>query len=65
MLGINPSVFLKERLRTLEETASLMARADVNKGNQICTNRHPDYEFFVSRRRYWDFPKGFTVKNDE
>lgn len=52
MLGINPSVFLQERLRTLEETASLMARADVNKGNQTCTNRHPDYEFFLSRRRY-------------
>ncbi|KAL5081260.1 hypothetical protein RYX36_009681 [Vicia faba] len=52
MLGINPSIFLKERLRTLEETASLMARAVVNKGNQVCTNRHPDYEFFLSRRRY-------------
>ena len=52
MLGINPSLFLKERLRTLEETASLMARAVVNKGNNICTNRHPDYEFFLSRRRY-------------
>ncbi|XP_061347995.1 uncharacterized protein LOC133293440 [Gastrolobium bilobum] len=52
MLGLNPSILLKERLRTLEETASLMARAVVNKGNQICTNRHPDYEFFLSRRRY-------------
>ncbi|XP_050917452.1 uncharacterized protein LOC127132538 isoform X1 [Lathyrus oleraceus] len=52
MLGINPSIFLKERLRTLEETASLMARAVVNKGNQVSTNRHPDYEFFLSRRRY-------------
>lgn len=52
MLGINPSILLKERLRTLEETASLMARAVVNKGNQICTNKHPDYEFFLSRRRY-------------
>lgn len=52
ILGVNPSILLKERLRTLEETASLMARAVVNKGNQICTNRHPDYEFFVSRRRY-------------
>ncbi|XP_058779403.1 uncharacterized protein LOC131653313 isoform X2 [Vicia villosa] len=52
MIGINPSIFLKERLRTLEETASLMARAVVNKGNQVCTNRHPDYEFFLSRRRY-------------
>ena len=52
MLGINPSIFLKERLRTLEETASVMARAVVHKGNKICTNRHPDYEFFLSRRRY-------------
>ncbi|OIW03569.1 hypothetical protein TanjilG_30989 [Lupinus angustifolius] len=51
-LGLNPSLLLKERLRTLEETASIMARAVVNKGNQICTNRHPDYEFFLSRRRY-------------
>ncbi|WJX66949.1 hypothetical protein P8452_51453 [Trifolium repens] len=52
MIGIDASIFLKERLRTLEETASLMSRAVVNKGNQICTNRHPDYEFFLSRRRY-------------
>ncbi|XP_057446656.1 uncharacterized protein LOC130738608 isoform X2 [Lotus japonicus] len=52
MLGMNPSFILKERLRTLEETASLMARAVVNKGNQICTNNHPDFEFFMSRRRY-------------
>lgn len=41
---------LKERLRTLEETACLMARAAVNKGNQTTANRHPDYEFFLSRR---------------
>ncbi|KAE9588310.1 hypothetical protein Lal_00002723 [Lupinus albus] len=52
VLGLNPSLLLKERLRTLEETASLMARSVVNKGNQMCTNRHPDYEFFLSRRRY-------------
>ncbi|KAK7314766.1 hypothetical protein VNO77_33294 [Canavalia gladiata] len=51
-VGLNPSLLLKERLRTLEETASLMARAVVNKGNIICTNRHHDYEFFLSRRRY-------------
>ncbi|XP_027359038.1 uncharacterized protein LOC113867773 isoform X2 [Abrus precatorius] len=51
-LGLNPSLVLQERLRTLEETASLMARAVVNKGNLNCTNRHPDYEFFLSRRRY-------------
>ncbi|KAK7270703.1 hypothetical protein RJT34_26060 [Clitoria ternatea] len=52
MVGLNPSLLLKERLRTLEETASLMARAVVNKGNLTCTNRHPDFEFFLSRRRY-------------
>ncbi|XP_021888412.1 uncharacterized protein LOC110807561 isoform X3 [Carica papaya] len=41
---------LKERLRTLEKTASVMARAVVMKGKQICRNRHPDFEFFVSRK---------------
>ncbi|XP_022718480.1 uncharacterized protein LOC111276844 isoform X3 [Durio zibethinus] len=46
-----PSEILKERLRTLEETASLMARAVVNKGIQTSVNRHPDYEFFLSRQR--------------
>ncbi|KAK3225775.1 hypothetical protein Dsin_005637 [Dipteronia sinensis] len=45
----NPSGILKERLRTLEKTASLMARAVVNKGDQKSVNRHPDYEFFHSR----------------
>ena len=49
--GLSPSGILKERLRTLEETASLMARAVVNKGNQTSVNRHPDYEFFLSRQR--------------
>ncbi|KAI4352003.1 hypothetical protein L6164_006296 [Bauhinia variegata] len=52
LMGLNPSILLKERLRTLEVTASLMARAVVNMGNLIGTNRHPDYEFFLSRRRY-------------
>ncbi|KAK4280570.1 hypothetical protein QN277_012183 [Acacia crassicarpa] len=51
MLGLNPSILLKERLRTLEETASLMSRSVVNKGNSACKNIHPDYEFFLSRRR--------------
>ncbi|CAK7338679.1 unnamed protein product [Dovyalis caffra] len=36
--SLNPSVILKERLRTLAETASLMARAVVNKGNQTSRN---------------------------
>ncbi|KAK8542825.1 hypothetical protein V6N12_015403 [Hibiscus sabdariffa] len=49
--GVSPSRILKERLRTLEETASLMARAVVNKENRTSVNRHPDYEFFVSRQR--------------
>ncbi|KAK2655552.1 hypothetical protein Ddye_008604 [Dipteronia dyeriana] len=47
--NLNPSGILKERLRTLEKTASLMARAVVNKGDQKSVNRHPDYEFFLSR----------------
>ncbi|KAJ7970170.1 DUF789 family protein [Quillaja saponaria] len=49
--GLSSSGILKERLRTLEETATLMSRAVVNKGNLIFANRHPDYEFFLSRRR--------------
>ncbi|TXG51802.1 hypothetical protein EZV62_024326 [Acer yangbiense] len=47
--NLNPSGILKERLRTLEKTASLMARAVVNKGDHKSVNRHPDYEFFLSR----------------
>ncbi|RXH96682.1 hypothetical protein DVH24_009186 [Malus domestica] len=50
--GLNPCGVLEERLRTLEETASLMARAVVNKGSTTSVNRHPDYEFFLSRRRW-------------
>nr|XP_034892208.1 uncharacterized protein LOC118031819 isoform X2 [Populus alba] len=50
--SLDPSVIMKERLRTLAETASLMARAVVNKGDQTSINRHPDYEFFLSRRGY-------------
>uniref|UniRef100_A0A803QJJ9 Uncharacterized protein n=1 Tax=Cannabis sativa TaxID=3483 RepID=A0A803QJJ9_CANSA len=48
---LDPSGILKERLRTLEETASLMARAVVKKDNLTSVNRHPDYEFFCSRNR--------------
>lgn len=49
----NYSGILKERLRTLEQTASLMARAVVTKkGNLTSSNRQPDYEFFLSRRRW-------------
>lgn len=50
--NLNPSGILKERLRTLEQTASLMARAVVSKGNLPSVNRQPDYEFFLSRRRW-------------
>nr|XP_029116077.1 uncharacterized protein LOC105058950 isoform X2 [Elaeis guineensis] len=47
----NPSEILKERLRTLKQTATAMARASVSKGNRRSVNRHPDYEFFMSRSR--------------
>ncbi|KAM7471026.1 hypothetical protein LguiA_009209 [Lonicera macranthoides] len=51
VLNLKPEGILKERLSTLELTASLMARAVVTKGSQTLTNRQPDYEFFVSRQR--------------
>ncbi|XP_008811302.2 uncharacterized protein LOC103722496 isoform X2 [Phoenix dactylifera] len=47
----NPSEILKERLRSLKQTATVMARASVSKGNRRSVNRHPDYEFFVSQSR--------------
>ncbi|KAK9278024.1 hypothetical protein L1049_027581 [Liquidambar formosana] len=50
-LSSNTCGILKERLRTLEQTASLIARASVSKGNLTSVNRHPDFEFFLSRRR--------------
>ncbi|KAF6160833.1 hypothetical protein GIB67_036034 [Kingdonia uniflora] len=51
--GYNPSEILKERLSTLEKTASDMARAVISKGNVTSANRQPDYEFFLSRQRQW------------
>ncbi|XP_062112785.1 uncharacterized protein LOC133823944 isoform X2 [Humulus lupulus] len=48
---LDPSEIMKQRLRTLEETASLMARAVVKKENLTSVNRHPDYEFFCLRKR--------------
>uniref|UniRef100_A0A0A9GJS6 Uncharacterized protein n=1 Tax=Arundo donax TaxID=35708 RepID=A0A0A9GJS6_ARUDO len=45
------SQVLKERLRTLNEAAAVMSRADVVKNDQTSRNRHPDYEFFLSRNR--------------
>ncbi|KAL5972943.1 hypothetical protein ACLOJK_039750 [Asimina triloba] len=44
------SEILKERLRTLEESASLFARGCVYRGNVIVANHQPDYEFFLSRK---------------
>ncbi|KAK9106332.1 hypothetical protein Syun_022343 [Stephania yunnanensis] len=49
---MNYSELLKERLRTLQEAANVMARGVVRKGNERATNRQPDYEFFLSRRRW-------------
>jgi hypothetical protein len=43
------SQVLKERLRTLDEAAAIMFRAEVLKNSQLSRNRHPDYEFFLSR----------------
>lgn len=51
VLNSNPAEILKDRLRTLEEAASLMARAVVTKGSETSVNMQPDYEFFLSRRR--------------
>ena len=45
------SELLKERLRSLEETAALFSRGRVHKDHTTVTNRHPDYEFFLSRKR--------------
>ncbi|XXG39529.1 hypothetical protein AAC387_Pa01g0468 [Persea americana] len=50
-LSYNPSEVLKERLRTLEQTAHVMARASVHKSDHKLVNRQPDYEFFLSRKR--------------
>ncbi|XP_048330177.2 uncharacterized protein LOC107419732 isoform X2 [Ziziphus jujuba] len=48
---LNPTEVLKQRLQKLEETACLMARAVVKKGNAESPTRHSDFEFFLSRRR--------------
>lgn len=48
---LDSSEILRKRLRALEQTASVMARASVRKGDQKSMNRQPDYEFFLSRRR--------------
>ncbi|KAL6873525.1 hypothetical protein ACP4OV_013607 [Aristida adscensionis] len=46
-----PAQALKERLRSLNQAAALMSRAAVPKNDQMSRNRHPDYEFFLSRYR--------------
>lgn len=43
------SEILKERSRTLSEAAAVLSRASVLKNGQTSRNRHPDYEFFLSR----------------
>ena len=50
--SLKPSEILRDRLKTLEQTSSLLARAEVRKGKVRSMNRHPDFEFFVSRRRW-------------
>ncbi|OEL20105.1 hypothetical protein BAE44_0018877, partial [Dichanthelium oligosanthes] len=45
------SQVLKQRLHTLNEAAAVMSKANVVKSGQMSRNRHPDYEFFLSRYR--------------
>ncbi|XP_062229917.1 uncharacterized protein LOC133927455 isoform X2 [Phragmites australis] len=40
---------LKERLRKLNQAAAVMSRATMLKNDETSRNRHPDYEFFLSR----------------
>lgn len=47
---VDVSELLKERLRTLEETAALFSRGHVRKNHTTVTNKHPDFEFFLSRK---------------
>ncbi|PUZ58957.1 hypothetical protein GQ55_4G003700 [Panicum hallii var. hallii] len=48
--GEAPQV-LKQRVRALNDAAAVMSRANVAKSGQMTRNRHPDYEFFLSRYR--------------
>ncbi|KAK4350707.1 hypothetical protein RND71_030020 [Anisodus tanguticus] len=50
-LDMDLHTVLSERLRTLEQTASIMSRAVRKIGSDTLVNKHPDYEFFLSRRR--------------
>ncbi|KAK4370770.1 hypothetical protein RND71_010245 [Anisodus tanguticus] len=47
----DPPSVLRDRLKTLEQTASLMSRAVRTNGTERLVNRHQDYEFFLSRWR--------------
>ncbi|CAN4100582.1 unnamed protein product [Withania somnifera] len=42
---------LQDRIKTLEQTAYHISRAVRTIGAETLVNRHPDYEFFLSRRR--------------
>ncbi|PKA52149.1 hypothetical protein AXF42_Ash014086 [Apostasia shenzhenica] len=42
---------LMGRIQSLEQAAHVMSRATVRKGDSRSVNIHPDYEFFLSRRR--------------
>lgn len=50
-LDLDLHTVLRERLRTLEQTASIMSRAVRKIGSDTLVNIHPDYEFFLSRGR--------------
>ncbi|XP_057862304.1 uncharacterized protein LOC131070717 isoform X1 [Cryptomeria japonica] len=50
-ISANPSDVLRERLKTLEETASTMARGCAKKDRTSVISKQSDYEFFLSRRR--------------
>ncbi|KAG6483076.1 hypothetical protein ZIOFF_059716 [Zingiber officinale] len=47
--GTSSSELVKERLRTLRQTAAAMSCAVVSKGDCKSANKHPDYKFFMSR----------------
>uniref|UniRef100_A0A0A9E7L3 Uncharacterized protein n=1 Tax=Arundo donax TaxID=35708 RepID=A0A0A9E7L3_ARUDO len=49
--SIETSQVLKERMRTLNQAAAVMSRSDMLKNEQTNRNRHPDFEFFLSRYR--------------
>uniref|UniRef100_A0A1D1XDX4 50S ribosomal protein L2 n=1 Tax=Anthurium amnicola TaxID=1678845 RepID=A0A1D1XDX4_9ARAE len=46
----NSSEILEERLKTLEEMAAIFSRGTVYKSQVKVKNKHPDYEFFLSRK---------------